>query len=91
MKENKITAEGIIGKAMGLEMSFSGAEFPVEIFPFKIQRIIHEVHEYQSYPIDYTAASIFTAIAVGIGNTHHIQMKQGWVGKSAASCPLPSN
>lgn len=79
MKESKITAEGIIGEAMGLEMSFSGAEFPVEIFPPKIQRIIHEVHECQSYPIDYTAASIFTAIAVGIGNTHHIQMKQGWV------------
>lgn len=79
MKENKITPEGIIGQAMGLEMSFSGAEFPVEIFPSKIQRIIHEVHECQSYPIDYTAASIFTAISVGIGNTHHIQMKQGWV------------
>lgn len=79
MKEKSITPEGIISQAMGLEKSFSGAEFPVEIFPSKIQRIIHEVHECQSYPIGYTAASIFTAIAVGIGNTHHIQMKHGWV------------
>ena len=60
-------------------MSFGGAEFPVEIFPSKIQRIIHEVYECQSYPIDYTAASILTAISAGIGNTHLVQMKQGWV------------
>lgn len=25
-----------------------------------------------------TAAALFTAIAVGIGNTHHVQLKQGW-------------
>lgn len=60
-------------------MSFTEAEFPVEIFPSKIQRIIHEVYECQSYPIDYTVTSILTVIAAGIGNTHLIQMKQGWV------------
>ncbi|MDR2811267.1 MAG: DUF3987 domain-containing protein [Tannerellaceae bacterium] len=79
MEEKLITPEGIINKAIDLNMSFAGAEFPVGIFPAKIQRIIHEVYECQSYPIDYTAASILTAIAVGIGNTHLIQMKQGWV------------
>lgn len=79
MEEKSITPEGIINQAMGMNMAFTGAEFPVEIFPSKIQRIIHEVYECQSYPIDYTAASILTAIAAGIGNTHLIQMKQGWV------------
>lgn len=79
MEEKSITPEGIINQAMGMNMSFAGAEFPVEIFPSKIQRIIHEVYECQSYPIDYTAASILTAIAAGIGNTHLVQMKQGWV------------
>ncbi len=79
MKEKSITPEGIINKAMDINMAFAGAEFPVGIFPSKIQRIIHEIHECQSYPIDYTAASILTAVAVGIGNTHLIQMKQGWV------------
>ena len=79
MKEKSITPEGIINQAMGMNMSFTEAEFPVEIFPSMIQRIIHEVYECQSYPIDYTAASILTAIAAGIGNTHLVQMKQaGW-------------
>lgn len=78
MQENQITAEGIMGKALDISMTLSGAEFPVGIFPSKIQSIIHEVYECQSYPIDYTAAAIFTAIAVGIGNTHLVQMKQGW-------------
>lgn len=79
MDYKSITPEGIINKAMDLNMSFAGAEFPVGIFPSQIQHIIHEVNECQSYPIDYTAASMLTAIAVGIGNTHLIQMKQGWV------------
>ncbi len=67
MEEKSITPEGIINQAMGMNMAFTGAEFPVEIFPSKIQRIIHEVCECQSYPIDYTAAAILTAIAAGIG------------------------
>lgn len=79
MEEKSITPEGIINKAMDLNMSFAGAEFPVGIFPSQIQHIIHEVYECQSYPIDYTAAAMLAAIAVGIGNTHLIQMRQGWV------------
>ena len=55
MEEKSITPEGIINQAMGMNMSFAGAEFPVEIFPSKIQQIIHEVYECQSYPIDYTS------------------------------------
>ena len=78
MQENQITAEGIMGKALDMSMTLSGAEFPIGVFPSKIQSIIHEVYECQSYPIDYTAAAIFTAIAVAIGNTHLVQMKQGW-------------
>ena len=44
MKEKSITPEGIINQAMGMNMSFTEAEFPVEIFPSMIQRIIHEVY-----------------------------------------------
>lgn len=32
MEEKSITPEGIINQAMGMNMSFAGAEFPVEIF-----------------------------------------------------------
>lgn len=68
----------IVDKAIDMSMKLAGTEFPVSIFPNRIQRIIREVHECHSYPTDYIAASILTAIAVGIGNTHLVQIKQGW-------------
>ena len=69
----------IIDEAIDLSTRLSGTAFPVSIFPVKIQRIIREVHECHNYPTDYIAAAILTAIAVGIGNTHLAQIKQGWV------------
>ena len=71
----------IIDEAIDLSTRLSGTAFPVSIFPVKIQRIIREVHECHNYPTDYIAAAILTAIAVGIGNTHLAQIKQGWGGK----------
>ena len=35
MKEKSITPEGIINQAMGMNMSFTEAEFPVEILDRK--------------------------------------------------------
>ena len=67
----------IIDEAIDLSTRLSGTAFPVSIFPVKIQRIIREVHECHNYPTDYIAAAILTAIAVGIGNTHLAQIKQG--------------
>ena len=68
----------MMDKAIDMSMKLAGTGFPVSIFPSRIQRIIQEVHECHSYPTDYIAASILTAIAVGIGNTHLVQIKQGW-------------
>ena len=78
MDERSITSEDIINQALVLNFSLIGAEFPVSIFPSTIQRIIYEVYECQSFPIDYTSTAILTAIAVGIGNTHLVQLKRGW-------------
>lgn len=79
MQEKIITPEGIINQALEMNLQLSGTEFPIKIFPSQIQRIIQEMNECQNYPIDYTAAAILTAIAVGIGNTHLVQLKQGWI------------
>lgn len=38
------------------------SEFPTEIFPIKIQRIISNLHDCQDYPVDYGAAAILTFI-----------------------------
>ena len=78
MEKKTIDPMLIVDKAIDMSMKLAGTEFPVSIFPNRIQRIIREVHERHSYPTDYIAASILTAIAIGIGNTHLVQIKQGW-------------
>ena len=79
MDTYSINPASIIDEAVDLSMRLAGSDFPISIFPTKIQRIISEVHECHNYPTDYIAAAILTAIAVGIGNTHLAQIKQGWV------------
>ncbi len=79
MDTYSINPASIIDEAVDLSMQLTDNDFPVSIFPSKIQRIISKVHECHNYPTDYIAAAILTAIAVGIGNTHLAQIKQGWV------------
>ena len=75
MDTSSINPASIIDEAVDLSMRLAGTDFPVSIFPTKIQRIISEVHECHNYPTDYIASAIFAAIAVGIGNTHLAQIK----------------
>lgn len=78
MEEQTIIPEILLDKAKELGLSFSNSTFPVDIFPTKIEKIIAEVHECQSFPIDYIASAMLVAISVGIGNTHLVQLKRGW-------------
>ena len=50
METSKLTAEGIIGEAVHIGAKMSGSEFPIEIFPIRIQRIISSLHDCQGYP-----------------------------------------
>ena len=50
-----------MGAAMRLGAELSGGEFPISVFPHKIQRIITELHASQGYPIDYIAAAMLSA------------------------------
>lgn len=79
MEPQKLTAEGIIGEAVRIGAKMSGGEFPIEVFPLRIQRIISSSHDCQGYPVDYVAAAILAAIAVGIGNSHLVQVKRNWL------------
>jgi hypothetical protein len=79
METSKLTAEGIIGEVVRIGARMSGGEFPTEIFPIRIQRIISSLHDCQGYPVDYVAAAILAAIAVGIGNSHLVQVKRNWL------------
>ena len=64
METSKLTAEGIIGEAVRIGAKMSGGEFPIEVFPIRIQRIISSLHDCQGYPVDYIAAATLAAIAV---------------------------
>lgn len=77
MDSSSINPASIIDEAIDLSSRLASIEFPISIFPTQIQRIIREIHECHNYPTDYIAAAILTAIAVGIGNTHLAQIKQG--------------
>ena len=78
MEEQTIVPEVLLDKAIELGLSFSDSAFPIGIFPSQIRNIIAEVHECQGFPIDYIASAMLVAIAVGIGNTHLVQLKRGW-------------
>lgn len=48
-KETSINPMIIMDKAIDMSTRLSGSQFPVSIFPAKIQRIIKEVHECHSF------------------------------------------
>ena len=79
MDTYSINPASIIDEAVDLSMRLTELIFQLAYFRQKIQRIISEVHECHNYLTDYIAAAILTAIAVGIGNTHLAQIKQGWI------------
>ena len=56
-KETSINPMIIMDKAIDMSTRLSGSQFPVSIFPAKIQRIIKEVHECHSFPTDYISCS----------------------------------
>lgn len=61
-KETSINPMIIMDKAIDMSTRLSGNQFPVSIFPAKIQRIIKEVHECHSFPTDYISAAILHCI-----------------------------
>ncbi len=44
-------------------------EFPLEIFPERIRRIIDDCHKFLSYPRDFTACGILAATGIAIART----------------------
>ena len=53
MDTSSINPASIIDEAVDLSMRLAGTDFPVSIFPTKIQRIISEVHECHTLPLQF--------------------------------------
>ena len=75
--EKNITPDSVISALMNHTQS-ADSDFPVHVFPAKMQRIILELNTTCAFPIDYTASAMLAAISVAIGNTHRIEVKRNW-------------
>lgn len=56
--------------------------FPLHVFPQKVQDVINATKDCLNFPIDFTAASVLYATSVAIGNTHSVEIMQGWCEKA---------
>ncbi|GAA4824754.1 DUF3987 domain-containing protein [Algivirga pacifica] len=54
-------------------------EFPLEVFPEKVQKILMEVHETLGYEKGYMAMGVLCCASVFVGNSRHMKVKNGWV------------
>ena len=52
--------------------------FPVDVFPLAVQQIITSTNESLNFPVDFIGASLIYAVSIAIGNTHTIEVKQGF-------------
>ena len=75
--EKNITPDSVISALMN-HAKTSDSDFPVQVFPAKMQRIILELNTTCGFPIDYTASAMIAAISVAIGNTHRVEVKRNW-------------
>lgn len=54
-------------------------QFPMHIFPKKIQDIIMELQRTNQFPVDYSCGAILSSISTAIGNTIRIKVKNGFI------------
>jgi hypothetical protein len=56
--------------------------FPLNAMPEPIQEIILHYNKYKSYPIDFFACAILTAVGTAIGNSHIMVTSDGYQNKA---------
>lgn len=52
--------------------------FPLDAFPELLADYARELHRCNGYPLDYTGAGFLFAASVAIGNSVHLQVKEGY-------------
>ena len=72
--EKNITPDSVISALMN-HAKTSDSDFPVHVFPAKMQRIILELNTTCVFPIDYTASAMLAAISVA-RHRRQVQLSQ---------------
>ena len=71
-----------ITKHFAIKAEQSKANFPIDALPEQIQEIVNHYAKYRSYPIDFFATSILTAVGSAIGNSHILRTPNGYTNKA---------
>lgn len=70
--------KAVLNDILTLQSQGQESEFPIQIFPKMVQDIVESTNLCSDYPIDYISASLLSASATSIGNTHTINVKNDW-------------
>jgi hypothetical protein len=63
------------------ETSSGVGDFPVEVFPEKLQTLIRVAWQTLTFPPDFLAASLLYAASLAVGNSCRVAVKKGWYEK----------
>lgn len=57
-------------------------QFPVEVFPKRVQDIIRETNRHQNFPVDYISPCLLFVACLACGNSVVVELQRGWCEKS---------
>jgi hypothetical protein len=69
---------GMVKYSAVSEIEKSAIDFPIDVFPQDIQRLIVDYKNALNYNPDFMATSIMSAIAMVVGNKVKLRVKNGW-------------
>lgn len=80
-QNQNITVESILRHMNELknEGKTKSNDFPTEIFPIEIQKIIKETNETLNFPIEFIGSALLFATSVAIGNSVKVKIKNDWI------------
>ena len=68
----------ILNSASDYGNSLMGIEFPLSVLPQRLQHVVMQLHEYNGFPVEYTAVSMVGLLGLAIGTTHKVHLMKGW-------------
>lgn len=56
-------------------------DFPYEVFPDEVRRIVEQTHEHMNFPIDFIGSSLIVAAAGAVSNSLKVYLPGDWIEK----------
>ena len=78
MDNIKSSSMALLNSAIDFGNSLKGIEFPLSVLPKKLQQVVMALYDYNTFPIEYTTASMISLLGLAIGATHKVHLMKGW-------------